>query len=259
MTVHGDRLAGRVAVITGAGQGLGRAIAQVLSNAGAAVAVLGRTESKVTAAARDIRDRGAKALAVRCDVSDRSDTDAAVAAVLAEFGGVDILINNAQGGNMTVRVPTDEVSDADVLECFSTGALGTLHMMQTCFEALRASGHGSVVNFGSGVGVRGAAGMAGYAMAKEAIGALTKVTAIEWGKHQIRVNQVCPAGWSPAAEAYRDQDPLRWERHLKATPLRRLGDPHDDIGRAVLALVSDDMSYLTGATLMLDGGQAILR
>jgi 2-hydroxycyclohexanecarboxyl-CoA dehydrogenase len=84
------------------------------------------------------------------------------------------------------------------------------------------------------------------------------VTAIEWGRHQIRFNQVCPAGWSPAAEAYRDQDPRRWERHLKAL-LRRLGDPHDDIGRAVLSLVSDDMSYLPGATLMLDGGQAILR
>ena len=161
--------------------------------------------------------------------------------------------------NLDLTKPTAEIAEEQVLESFRTGPLGSLNMMQACFPALRDSGRGAVVNFGSGVGVRGAPRMAGYAMAKEAIGGLTKVTAVEWGRYGIRVNLVCPAGWSPAADAYRDADPQRFEMHLRQTPLRRLGDPYDDIGRAVLSLVSDDMQYLTGATLMLDGGQVILR
>lgn len=253
------RLAGRVAIVTGAGQGLGRAIAQVLADEGAGVALLGRTLPTLNDTAQEIEAKGGRALALRCDVAERAEVDAAVAAVLAEFGQVDILVNNAQGGNTNIYEATVSTSDDMVLETFRTGPLGTLHMMQACFEPLRASGHRAVVNFGSGIGVRGAPGMASYAMAKEAIGGLTKVTAIEWGKHQIRVNLICPAGWSPAAEKYRDENPKRWEQLQKTTPLRRLGDPHEDIGRAVLALVTDDLQYLTGATLMLDGGQVLLR
>jgi len=259
VTGGAGRLSERVAIVTGAGQGLGLGIARALAEENAAVALLGRTFAKIEAAAETLSAAGLRAVAVRCDVADRDDAAAAVATTVATFGGVDVLVNGAQGGNTTVRSATAEVSDEQMLESFRTGPLGTLHMMQACFEHLRASEHAAVVNFGSGIGVRGAPGMAGYAMAKEAIGALTKVTAIEWGKHGIRVNLVCPAGMSPAAEAYRDQDLARWDKHLRETPLRRLGDPHDDIGRAVLALVSDDMRYLTGATLMLDGGQVINR
>jgi 2-hydroxycyclohexanecarboxyl-CoA dehydrogenase len=253
------RLAGRVAVVTGAGQGLGRAIAEALADEGAPVALLGRTESKVAAAARELSGKGARALALRCDVAERADVDAAVAATLAAFGRIDVLVNNAQGGNAAIRKPTVDATDQEVLESFRTGPLGSLHMMQACFEPLRASGHGVVINFGSGIGVRGAPGLLGYAMAKEAIGGLTKVAAIEWGRHGIRVNQVCPAGWSPAAEAYKNESPERWETQRRQTPLRRLGDPYADIGRAILALASDDMQYLTGATIMLDGGQVLLR
>ena len=259
MSVPAGRLEGRVAVVTGAGRGLGRAIAAALADEGAAVALLGRTEATVADAARELADKGARVLAVRCDVSNRVDVDAAVGATLEAFGGIDILVNNAQGGLMGQKVPTAELTDEQVLESFLTGPVGSLHLMQACFAALRDSGRGAVVNFGSGIGVRGAPAMAGYAMAKEAIGGLTKVTAMEWGRYGIRVNQVCPAGSSPAAEAYRDADPKRWENHMRQTPLRRLGDPYDDIGRAVMSLVSDDLKYLTGATLMLDGGQVILR
>lgn len=259
MNAVAGQLEGRVAIVTGAGQGLGRAIAAVLSDAGAAVALLGRTQAKLDDAAAELRDRGARVIALRCDVADRADADAAVAATRDAFGCIEVLINNAQGGNLGAGAPTAEVSDDDVLEFLHTGPLGSLHMMQACFPLMRDVGTGAIVNFGSGIGVRGAAGMAGYAMAKEAIGGLTKVTAIEWGKYGIRVNQVCPAGWSPAAQTYRDERPARWDKLRRETPLRRLGDPYEDIGRAVLALVSDDMKYLTGATLMLDGGQVIQR
>jgi NAD(P)-dependent dehydrogenase (short-subunit alcohol dehydrogenase family) len=258
MTDVAGRLRGRVAVVTGAGQGLGRAIAAVLGDAGASVALLGRTESKVAGAAGAMRDGGAEALALRCDVANREDTQSAVEATLQAYGKIDILINNAQGGNLGLPTPTAEVTDADILEFLTTGPLGSLHMMQAAFPALSAS-RGAVVNFGSEIGVRGAAQMAGYAMAKEAIGALTKVTANEWGRYGIRVNQVCPAGLSPSAEAFQNADPKRWQAIVRGIPLQRLGDPYNDIGRAVLALVSDDMTYLTGATLMLDGGRVLQR
>ena len=258
MTGVAGRLRGRVAIVTGAGQGLGRAIAAVLCDAGASVALLGRTESKVADAAEVMRAGDGEALALRCDVASREDAEAAVAATLDEYGKIDILINNAQGGNLGVATPTAEVTDADVLEFLTTGPLGSLHMMQAAFPALSET-RGAVVNFGSEIGVRGAPKMAGYAMAKEAIGALTKVTANEWGRYGIRVNQVCPAGLSPSAEAFQNEDPKRWQAILRGIPLQRLGDPYEDIGRAVLALVGDDMTYLTGATLMLDGGRVLQR
>jgi 2-hydroxycyclohexanecarboxyl-CoA dehydrogenase len=131
--------------------------------------------------------------------------------------------------------------------------------MQAAFAALRESEHAVVINFGSALGVRGGARMAAYSMAKEAIGGLTKSTAIEWDKYGIRVNQVCPNGMSPAAEQYRADNPARWERIERSIPLRRFGDPYDDIVRAIVALVSDDMKFVTGATIMLDGGQVMLR
>jgi NAD(P)-dependent dehydrogenase (short-subunit alcohol dehydrogenase family) len=258
MTGVAGRLQGRVAVVTGAGQGLGRAIAAVLCDAGASVALLGRTESKVADAAGEIRDAGGVALALRCDVAIREDAEAAVQATLDAYGRIDILVNNAQGGKLGVPTPTEGATDADILEFWTTGPLGSLHMMQAAFPALSDS-KGAVLNFGSEIGVRGVAKMAGYAMAKEAIGALTKVTANEWGRYGIRVNQVCPAGLSPSAKAFQTADPKRWQAILRGIPLQRLGDPYDDIGRAVLALVSDDMTYLTGATLMLDGGRVLQR
>lgn len=253
------RLAGRVAIVTGAGQGVGRGIAAALADEGAAVALLGRTAQKVVNVAEELAERGKTALAIGCDVADRDAVNNAVAETLKVFGRIDIVVNNAQGGALGIDEPTIDLSDDDVLEFFRTGPLGTLHLMQAAFPALRESEHAAVVNLGSAIGVRGGSRQAPYAMAKEAIGGLTKSAAIGWGKYGIRVNLVCPAASSPGAEVYRDQDPARWEQIVRSIPLRRFGDPYDDIGRAVVALVSDDMRYLTGATIMLDGGQVIQR
>lgn len=216
------RLTGRVAVVTGAGQGLGKAIAAALADEGAAVALLGRTRQKVVDACSELLDKGQRALAIGCDVADRAAVENAVAETLTDFGQIDIVINNAQGGSQNVPMaagaPTIDLGDDDVLDYFRSGPLGTLHVMQAAFDALRESDHAVVINFGSAIGVRGGARMAAYAMAKEAIGGLTKSAAIEWGKHGIRVNQVCPNGMSPASEAYRDEDPARWERIAREIP-----------------------------------------
>ena len=257
MTDPPRRLEGKVAVVTGAGQGLGRAIALVLAREGCAVSISGRTESKVVGVADEIAAAGGRVIARRCDVGARDDVDAMVAATIDELGTIDIVINNAQGGDPGTPRATADLSEDDVLETFRTGPLGSLFVMQACFPALREHG-GSIVNFGSAMGVGGTAKHAPYAMAKEAVRALTKVTAREWGRYGIRVNTICPAAMPPGAEQYRDASPERFEAIVRAIPLQRFGDAELDVGCAVAALVSDDFRFLTGATLMLDGGQLML-
>ncbi len=249
-------LEARTAIVTGAGQGLGRAIALVLAERGANVVLMGRTESKLRDVVLEIEKAMGTAIAVTGDVGSRADVQAAVDAAVSTFGGVDVLINNAQSSKNGLETAT--LTDDDFELVFRSGALGTLYAMQACYPHLKARGGGSIVNFGSSTAIQGDVGFAPYVMTKEAIRGLTRVAANEWGRDGIRVNVVCPAGMSPAAEAFRDADPDRFARVLRSIPLGRMGHDIDDIGRAVAALVSDDLRYLTGATLLLDGGRLLV-
>jgi 2-hydroxycyclohexanecarboxyl-CoA dehydrogenase len=250
----GGRLAGKVALVTGAGQGVGRGVALALAAEGAAITITGRTESKLRAVAAEIEDRGARAHCVVGDVGLRADVERMVDACAETFGRLDVLVNNAQSSVQRLLKDTD---DDDVDLAYRTGPLATFHAMRAALPHLRESA-GSVVNFGSSAAVEGERGFASYAMAKEAIRGLTRVAAREWGAYGIRVNAICPAALSPAAEEFRDADPDRFARIIAQIPLGRMGDPEGDIGRAVVSLASDDMAYLTGATLMLCGGRTLL-
>lgn len=247
----GTRLAGRVAVVTGAGQGVGRGIALALAREGASLLLAGRTLSKCEAVATEIAELGGTATAVRCDVAERADVEAAVSAAVAEFGGLDALINNAQSAVQKLLVDT---TDADVELSYRTGTLATLYGMQSAYPHLVARGGGSIVNFGSSTAIEGNATFGAYAMAKEAIRGLSRVAAREWGRDGIRVNVVVPNALSPSAEAFRDARPDAYRKQVDRIPLRRMGDPEEDIGRAVVSLVSDDLNYMTGQTVMLTGG-----
>jgi NAD(P)-dependent dehydrogenase (short-subunit alcohol dehydrogenase family) len=250
------RLDGKTAIVTGAGQGVGRGIALALAKDGACVAVAGRTLSKVENTAQEISEAGGRAFPVACDVSQRDQVEAMVQATVGEYGTVDILVNNAQ--SVSPQRPLEKVSDEDVSVCWTSGPMGTLYGMQACFPHLKERG-GAIVNLASSTGVGGDPTFAAYAMAKEAIRGLTKVAAREWGRYGITVNVICPFGDSPASAEFRDAAPARFQAVLRSVPLGRMGDSERDIGHAVVALVSDDMSYLTGATLMLDGGRTLLR
>jgi 2-hydroxycyclohexanecarboxyl-CoA dehydrogenase len=247
-------LRGKRALVTGAGQGIGRGIALALADAGAAVIVAGRTLEKVEKVAAEIRAEGGEALGVRCDVGVQADVDVLFDDTVASFGGLDVLVNNAQSTPPNRRlqdIPADDVELA-----LRTGPVATLRCMQAAFPHLREHG-GSIVNLGSNTAIEGAPLFGAYAMAKEGIRGVSRVAAKEWGRFGIRVNVICPFGDSPSAVEFNQAHPDAAQAILRSTALRRMGDCRDDIGRAVAALVSDDMGYLTGATLMLDGGLCI--
>jgi 2-hydroxycyclohexanecarboxyl-CoA dehydrogenase len=248
------RLEGKVAIVTGAGQGIGRGIALALAKEGAKVAVVGRTAAKVETVAGEIADVGGVAMALSCDVSERSAVNAMVAAVVDAWATVDIVINNAQD---SVQRMFEDTTDDDIERAYRTGPLATVYVMQACLPHLKHRG-GSIVNFGSSTAITGAATFSSYAMAKEAIRGLTRVASRELGQYGIRVNTVCPASLSPSAEQWAKDHPERFERVLAAIPLGRMGDAETDVGRAVMALVSDDLHYVTGSTLILEGGRVIL-
>jgi NAD(P)-dependent dehydrogenase (short-subunit alcohol dehydrogenase family) len=250
------QLEGKTAIVTGGGQGLGRGIAIALAQRGAHVTVTGRTPATLDAVVSEIEDKGGRALAVPGDAARRADGQSAVDATIEAFGTINVLVNNAQSSKPGIKL--SELGDDDLDLVFGSGALGTLYAMQACYPHLKAAGGGSIVNLGSSTGITGDRGFAPYVMAKEAIRGLTRVAATEWGHDGIRVNVVCPAGMSPSAEAFRDADSERWARILRQIPLGRMGDEIADIGCAIAALVSDDLHFLTGATILLDGGRLMV-
>jgi NAD(P)-dependent dehydrogenase (short-subunit alcohol dehydrogenase family) len=248
------RLAGRVAIVTGAGQGVGQGIALALATEGARIAAVDINPETAGTTVAACRARGANAMALSADVGSRSDVDEAASEVLRELGSIDILVNNAH--DFTLGIPLEATTDADMERSWRTATLGTLYCMQACFPVMRDRGGGKILNIGSGSALDGDAGAASYVAAKEAVRALTRVAAREWGPHGIHVNTLCPFARSPRWEAFAAEHPGRVERQAASLPLRRApGDPELDIGRAAVFLVSDDASYVTGQTLFVEGGR----
>lgn len=254
--MNGHGIEGRVAIVTGAGQGVGRGIALALASAGAHVTLMGRTVAKLDVVAAEVQSRPSHGdvLVVAGDVKDPVDIERCVAATVARFGTVDILVNNAQ------EVPLGsllEVDDAAVQAGWESGPMATLRFMRACHPHL--CGGGVIVNLGSRAGVRPDPVRRGaYAAVKEAIRALTRAAAMEWGPDGIRVNAILPYAMSPALEELAATRPEEFEATRRTVPLGRIGDAEADIGRAVVFLVGPDAGYLTGATIPLDGGNAFL-
>ncbi|MGW0043605.1 SDR family NAD(P)-dependent oxidoreductase [Rhodococcus sp. NPDC003348] len=248
-------LDGKVAFVTGAGQGLGEGTAHALAADGAAVVVADISAGKADRVAADLIAAGHAALAVTCDVRDRASVDTAVAATASAFGTLDILVNNA----MTLRfAPFNEATADDLLDAYQSSVLGTFNCMQACFPHLRERG-GKVVNFGSNAGTEGNATMATYAAAKEGVRGLSKAVAAEWGQYGITVNVVVPTGTSPAWEQVKTGLTAEQLDAMLERPIKRMGDPVHDIGRIVVFLSSPYSDYMTGRTLFADGGKSKFR
>lgn len=245
-----DRLAGRVALVTGAASGIGEATAVRLAQEGAAVAVTDISEEAGEAVAARIRDGGGKAVFFTLDVSDEQQWTDGLARVGEEFGRLDILVNNAGMGDIDT---IEDTSIEDYRRTISVDQDSVFFGMKYAADMLKESGHGSIVNVSSIFGASGGFGTSpAYHAAKGAVRTITKNVALLWAKQGIRVNSIHPGFIeTPILEPAKGTE--MEEGMLAVTPMGRLGQP-EEIAAAVAYLASDDASFVTGAELYVDGG-----
>jgi len=245
-------LDGKVALITGAGQGVGRGIALAMARAGADIALAGRTLEKVERTAGEVREFGRSAIAIEGSVRDATALRRFVDETLNQLGGIDILVNNAQ------EVPLgtfEQVTDEAFLAGFESGPLAVHRLTKMVAPVMQERGGGVIFNLVTSAGVRwDMGGYGAYGAVKQAMRALTRGSASELGPKGIRVLSIAPHAMSPGMEWWIDNNPEEAEAFFKTIPLGRVGDCVEDIGRAVAMLAGDEARYLTGATIPLDGG-----
>jgi NAD(P)-dependent dehydrogenase (short-subunit alcohol dehydrogenase family) len=245
------RLESKIAVITGAGTGIGRAIARAFVREGARVALVGRRKEPLESVAQECGDG---ALVCAADVSTQADIDRVLAQVSARFGGLNVLVNNA--GVLHIGT-AEQITEEQWDQTFNVNVRGLWLLSRAVLPYMRKAGGGSIVNVASVLGINGARLRASYAASKGAVVLLTKCMAIDHGAEKIRVNAICPSFVETdlTAEVIRkapDPNAVRRER-IGVHPIGRLGEPEDVAGLAVY-LASDEASWVTGAAMPVDGG-----
>ncbi len=239
-------LAGRVALVTGARQGIGEAIAQALAEAGARVAVTSRDRSQLADAA---------ALAIELDVGDEEQVDAAIAATVAELGGLDIVVNNAA---VTAHVPALELTTADWDDVMRTNLRGAFLVARAAARVMKDRGGGRIVNLSSPFARVGLADRVAYSVSKAGLEQLTRSLAVEWAPYGITVNAVAPTTVLTASRQKVFADDAALQRRIAQIPLGRVARPDDVVG-AVLFLCAEAGAFVTGESILVDGGYTIGR
>jgi NAD(P)-dependent dehydrogenase (short-subunit alcohol dehydrogenase family) len=246
-----SRLKNKIAVITGAGTGIGRAIALAFVREGAKIALVGRRKDLLETVAQEA---GGLPLVLAGDVSQQRNIDRILAETAARFGGVNVLVNNA--GILHIG-SAEEITEDQWDETFNINVRGLWLLSRSVLPYMRKTGEGSIINVASVLGINGARKRAAYAASKGAVVLLTKCMSVDYGHENIRVNALCPSFVETdlTAEVIRkapDPNAVRAER-ISVHPLGRLGQPGDMAGLAVF-LASDESSWMTGAALPVDGG-----
>jgi 3-oxoacyl-[acyl-carrier protein] reductase len=247
------RLRNKTALVTGAGQGFGRGIAEAFVREGALVALLDLNEDAAIKAAEEL---GPAAFAIRCDVADGEDVARAADEAIRGLGHLDILVNNA--GTTHRNQPMLDVTEAEFDRVFAVNVKSIYHLAKAVVPHFRARGHGIVLNISSTAGDRPRPGLAWYNASKGAVSLLTKSMAVELAPDKIRVNALAPvAGETPLLAAFMGEDtPEKRAAFTASVPWGRLSTPQD-IANAALFLCSDDADMITGSVLAVDGGRCI--
>lgn len=252
MSATEGRLQGKVAIVTGAGQGIGEAIALAYAREGANVLITGRTRSKLDEVAG--KEASGRVVPLEALAGNKQHAEQTVGEAVSRWGRVDVLVNNAHTFTDYLAVE-DPTMEENCLIDMQSAFTGSLQLMQQCFPHMRDGGGGSIINMGSSYGPRSEPGFLAYSASKEAIRSLTRTAAKEWGKHKIRVNTILPSALSPKAMWYLEESKT-YDLELAKVALGKFGSA-DDIAPTAVFLASDESNYVTGQTIGVDGGSTM--
>ena len=244
---------GKVALVTGAGSGIGLATAKAFAQVGASVVLADRHEKAVRGAAEELIGSGLNAIAVRCDVTDKAQVTAMIEQAVDTYGRLDAAFNNA--GINCENAPLLERSDDELDRIIDVNIRGVWNCMKAELRQMTAQGSGAIVNCSSIGGMVGSKGRSAYSASKHAVTGLTRSAALDYAAHGIRINAVCPGmiNTPMAIEVTKNYDPEIVKAMLAQAPIGRFGEP-EEIAAAVLWLCSPSASYVVGHTLLVDGG-----
>lgn len=245
------KLNGDICLVTGASRGLGRAIALALAEAGADVVVTARSQDALEETAALITKLGRRALVVPCDVRESRSVTTVVERALAEFGGIDVLVNNAGGGEFR---PLMDTSEEEWLHWIDLDLHSVFRMCKAVGPGMIERRRGRIINMASMYGLNGERAATAYCASKGAVIQLTRALALEWAEYNIRVNALAPGFIYTAMTSFIFDEPTMGPAFLSRIPLKRVGQP-DELGPLVVYLASDASAYMTGSVLVIDGGQ----
>ena len=254
MASEANDLSGHVVIVTGGTRGVGIGIVHHLAREGAKLMITGRKQARLDAVSEELTEQSVPHVVMQADHGDRASSRAVVDRTVEEFGAVDALVANAQ--SFIPAMGLDEVTERDFDHVLNTGVKGTLWLMQGVLPHMKKRGRGRIVTFGTATGITGAEFYGPYAASKEGVRSLTRTAANEWGRFGITVNCVNVASVAhriPSGEGPKERQAVfaaMYENH----PLGRDGDPETDIAPAIAFLISDASQYITGQTVMVEGG-----
>lgn len=250
-----NKLTDKVAIITGGASGIGKGIAQAFIKEGAKVAIVDLDEVAGQETVKELNEQTDQAFFIQANLAEHEKLPSVVDRVIDKYGQLDILVNNAHASRNKLF---EETTMEDLDLSFGTGFYPTFLLMQAALPYLKES-KGNIINFASGAGINGNVNHTSYAAAKEAIRAISRVAAREFGPFGVNVNLISPIANSPGIQDWAVEQPEHYQAMLDNIPMGRLGELEEDIGAVAIFLASADSDYITGQTIMVDGGATMLR